>query len=177
MKNVVFALLIFSILGVGGVKIYLPKLIDKRVEEQVSDRINSATATIQNQHDQLAKIVKNLESRQKNLENIPSEHKVVSKFKVDFKCWDCWCNLKNKLRHGKECSEELVKFRNTFSDCPELLKMIDSLVPDKKFEAKDDSLINNLLEFVRIRGINEHDLERITGYVLLLSIRKVETDE
>ncbi len=177
MKNVVFALLILCVCGVGGVKFYLPKLIDERVDKQVSDRINSATATIQKQHDRLAEIVKNLESCQQNLEKVPLENKVTSNFKIDFKRWDCWCDLKNKLRHGTEFSEELSKFRNMFSDCPDLLKMVDSLVSDKKIETKDDSLINNLLEFVRIRGINESELERITGYMLLLSIRKAETNE
>ena len=177
MKNVVFALLVLCVCGVGGVKFYLPKLIDERVDKRVDDRINSAATTIQKQHDQLAEVVKNLESRQQNLENLPAGRKVVSKFKVDFKRWDCWCDLKNKLRHGNEYSEELTKFRSVFSDCPDLLKMVDSLVPDKKIEAKDDSLINNLLEFVKIHGINGSDLERITGYVLLLSIRKVEADE
>jgi hypothetical protein len=177
LKNVVFALLILCVCGVGGVKFYLPKLIDERVDKRVSDRISDATAIIQKQHDQLAEIVKNLESRQQSLGNTSTEHKAVTNFKVDFKRWDCWCDLKNKLRHGNEYSEELAKFHNMFSDCPDLLKMIDSLVPDKKIETKDDSLINNLLEFVKIHGINESDLERITGYVLLLSIRKVETDE
>ena len=173
MKNIVFALLILYVCGVGGVRFYLPKLIDERI----SDRVNRATAIIQKQHDQLAEVVKNLESRQQNLENTPSEHKVVSNFKIDFERWDCWCDLKNKLRHGSEYSEELAKFRNMFSACPDLLKMVDSIVPDKKIETKSDSLINNLLEFVKIHGINESDLERITGYVLLLSVRKVEENE
>lgn len=173
MKNIIFTLLMLCVCGVGGVKFYLPKLIDERIR----NRINSATVTIQNQHDQLAEIVKNLESRQQNLENNPFRHKVVSNFKIDFERWNCWCDFKNKLRHGDEYSEELVKFRNTFSDCPDLLKMVDSLVPDKKTEIKSDSLINNLLEFVKIRGINESDLERITGCVLLLSVRKVEENE
>ena len=173
MKNVVFVLLVLCVFGVGGVKFYLPKLIDERI----SNQINSVAVTVQKQYDELNKIVKNLESRQQNLENLPSEHKVFSNFKVDFKRWNCWCDLKNKLRHGTEYSEEIARFRSVFSDCPDLLKMVDSLVSDKEIQKKDDSLINNLLEFVKIRGINESDLDRITGYVLLLSIRKAEVNE
>lgn len=168
MKNIVFTLLVVCVCAVGGVKFYLPKLIDKRV----SDRINSATATIQKQHDQLAEVVRNLESRQQVLDSLSSGRRAVSNFKASFERWDCWCDLKNKLRHGNKCLEELAKFRNMFSDCPELLKRVDSLVSDQNNETKGDSLIKNLLKFVRIHNINEDKLGRVDGCVLLLSIGK-----
>ncbi len=169
MKNIVFALLILNVLGVSGVKFYLPKL--------VNDRIDNAITTLQKQHDQLAEIVKNLESRQLRLENVPSENKVNSTFKVDLDRWNCWCDLKNKLLCGADYSVEIMKFREMFSGCPDLLKRIDSIVDSENNEIKGDSLINNLLKFVRMRSIDKNALDRISGCVLLLSIRKVEENE
>ena len=172
MKNVVFALLVVSVCGIGGVRFYLPKLLDERI----SDRINNATTTFQKQYDQLAEIVKNLESRQQNLESVPSESKVIPNFRVDFERWNCWCNLKNKLLCGANYSVEIAKFREMFSDCPDLLKKVDTIVCSENSETKDDSLINNLLRSVRICSIDKNELDRVSGCVLLL-IRKVEENE
>ena len=55
--------------------------------------------------------------------------------------------------------------------------MVNSITAHESNEAKDDSLINNLLRFAKIRGINDNELNRITGYVLLLSIRKAGANE
>ena len=176
MKNIVFALSMLCVCAVCGVKFYLPKLIDVRVSEQVNEQLRIITADFQKKNDQLAEIVKNLEFRQQNFENLPSEHKVVSDFRIDFERWNCWCDLKNKLRYGEECSEELARFRKEFSDCSELLKMVDSLISDKNNELKDDTLINNLRKFARIHKVNESELEKIAGYVLLSSIRKAGTN-
>ena len=55
MRSVVFASLILIVLGVGGVRFYLPKFVDARIRDQIGD----ATATFQKQQDQLAEIVKN----------------------------------------------------------------------------------------------------------------------
>ena len=77
------------------------------------------------------------------------------------------------MRHGSECSEELAKFRQIFSDCADLLKMVDSVAVVRNGETKSNLLINNLLKFARIRGVDKNELDRISGYVLLLSIRKV----
>ena len=173
MKNIVFVLSVLCICGFGGVKFYLPKFVDSRVRNQIND----ASIAIQKQYDQLIETVKNLEARQQKLENLPSERKIVSNFKIDFEGWNCWCDLKNKLRCGDEYSEELAKFNKAFSDCPDLLKMVNSIIADENNEAKDNSLTNNLLRFAKIHGINDNELDRITGYVLLLSIRKVEENE
>lgn len=173
MKNVVFALLVLCVCGFGGARFYLPKFIDARVH----DRISNATADLRKQNEQLSETVKNLETRLHKLENLPSEHKVISSFKVDFDRWNCWCDLKNKLIQGDEYSEELAKFRKMFSDCPNLLKMLNSVIENGSNSAKDNSLINNLLRFAKIHGINGNELDKITGYVLLLSIRKVEANE
>jgi len=173
LKNVVFALLIVSVCGIGGVKFYLPKLIDSRID----GRISSATTSFQKQYDQLAETVKNLESRQQIVENVPSESKVISGFKINFERWDCWCNLKNKLLCGADYSVEIAKFREMFSDSPDLLKKVDTIVCSENNETKDDSLINNLLRFVRICSIDKNELDRISGCVLLLSVKKVEENE
>lgn len=173
MKNVVFVLLVLSVCGLGGARFYLPKFIDARVHEQ----INNATTGFQKQNAHLAELVKNLESRLRKLENSPSVHKVSSNFYVDFDRWNCWCDLKNKLLRGDECLEELLKFRKTFSDCPDLLKMVNSIAAHESTEAEDNSLINNLLRFAKIRNINDNELDKITGYVLLLSVRKVGANE
>ncbi len=173
MKNVVFVLLVLSVCGVGGVKFCLPRLIDTRI----GNHINNATADIQRQYAQLAEVVKNLEDRQEKLLRNPSESKVVLDFKIDFERWNCWCNLRNKLCHGSEYSEESARFRDKFSDCPDLLKMVDSISSDQNNKANDNFLTNNLLKFANIHRVNENELNRITGYVLLLSIRKAERNE
>lgn len=173
MKNIVFVLSVLCICGFGGVKFYLPKFINSRVRSQIND----ASVAIQKQYDQLAETVKNLEAHQQKLENFPSDRKIVSNFKIDFERWNCWCDLKNKLRCGDEYSEELARFSKMFSDCPDLLKMVNSVVVDENNETKDNSLTNNLLRFAKIHGINDNELDRITGCVLLLSIRKVGSNE
>ena len=172
MKNVVFALAMLCLCGVGGVKFYLPKFIDARI----NDKIDGVAEDIQKRHDLLAEIVKNLEIRLQKLEGKAPVQVGISDFRIDFDRWACWCDLKNKLLYGDECSEELAKFRRTFSDCPELLKMTDSLVSDKNKELKYGTLINNLLKFARIRRVDESELEKIAGYVLLSSIRKAGTN-
>ncbi len=173
MKNVVFTLLVLCFCGIVGVGFYLPRLIDERINGQ----INNVTAAFKKQHDRLVEIVKSLKSQQQSLENVPSEHKVISSFKIDFERWDCWCDLRNKLFCGASCSVELARFHEVFSDCPDLLKKIDSIVCSKNNEMRDDSLINNLLRFVRIHTIDKNELDRISGCVLLLSVRKVEENE
>lgn len=174
MKNAAFVLLVLlCVCGLGGARFYLPKFIDARIRTQ----IDGATADIKKQRGQLEEAVKDLESRLQKLENFPSDHKIVSNFKVDFDRWNCWCGLKSKLLCGEEYSEELAEFRKAFSDCLDLLKMVDSLVYNKNNEANDNPLINNLLRFAKIRGINGNELDKITGYVLLLSIRKVGANE
>ncbi len=173
MRSVVFASLILIVLGVGGVRFYLPKFVDARIRDQIGD----ATATFQKQQDQLAEIVKNLESRQLSLENVPSGNKVISNFEVDLDRWNCWCDLKSKLLCGADYSVEIMKFRETFSGCLDLLKKVDSIINSENYEIKDNSLINNLLKFVRIHSIDENELDRISGCVLLLSVRKVEENE
>ena len=172
MKNVVFALAVLCLCGVGGVKFYLPKLVDARI----NNKIDGIAVDIQRRYDQLAETVKALEVRQQKLEGMGSVQTGISDFRIDFDRWACWCDLKNKLLHGDECSEELAKFRKAFSDCPELLKMTDSLVSDKNRELKYGVLINNLLKFARIRRVDEGELEKIAGYVLLSSIRKAGTN-
>ena len=176
MKNIVFALSLLFICAVYGVKFYLPKIIDARVSEQVNKQLRVITADFQKKNDQLAEIVKNIEVKQQKLDEEPSVQTGISDFRIDFDRWNCWCDLKNKLRYGEECSEELARFRKVFSDCSELLKMVDSLISDKNNELKDDTLINNLLKFVRIHKVNESELEKIAGYVLLFSIRKAGTN-
>lgn len=177
MKNIAFALSVLCICAVYGVKFYLPKFIETRVREQVNEQMRAVSEEFRKKNNQLAEIVKNIEAQQKKSENKTPVQTGITEFQVDFERWNCWCDLKNKLRHGEECSEELEKFKEAFSDCSELLKMVDSLMPDKNNELKDDTLINNLLKFARIHKVNESELEKIAGYVLLLSIGKVETNE
>ncbi|MBO7642175.1 MAG: hypothetical protein J6S86_03375 [Alphaproteobacteria bacterium] len=172
MKNIVFVLLVLCVCGFGGVS-YFPKFIDARIHEQ----INNAATGFQKQNAHLAELVKNLEFRLQKLENSPSQYNVSSNFNIDFDRWTCWCDLKNKLLRGDECSGELEKFRKVFSDRPDLLKMMDSVIANENNTEKDNSLINNLLRFAKIRGINGNELDKITGYVLLLSIRKAGSNE
>ncbi len=169
MKNVIFLLLVLGACGVGGVKFYLPRLIDERI----NNRVDSTIADLRKQNNQLMELVKNLESRQQSLESLPLEHQITSDLKIDVDRWNCWCDLKDKLCQGSDYSEELVKFRKAFSDYEDLLKMVDSIVEDGSNSIKDNSLINNLLKFARIRDIDRNELDRISGYVLLLSVRKV----
>lgn len=177
MKNIVFALSLLCICAVYGVKFYLPKFIDARVRERVNEQMRVITADFQKKNDQLAEIVKNIEIKQQKLNEGSPVQTGISEFRIDFDRWNCWCDLKNKLRYGEECSEELARFRKVFSDCSELLKMVDSLMSDKNNELKDNTLINNLLKLVRMHKVNESKLEKIAGYVLLLSIGKVEANE
>ena len=172
MKNVVFALAMLCLCSVGGMKFYLPKFVDARI----NNKVDGVAVDIQKRYDQLTKAVKTLEVRQQKLEGRGSVQTGISDFWIDFDRWACWCDLKNKLLYGDECSEELAKFRKTFSDCPELLTMTDSLVSDKNKELKYGTLINNLLKFARIRRVDESELEKIAGYVLLSSIRKAGTN-
>lgn len=173
MKNVVFVLLVLCVCGFSGARFYLPKFIDARIREQ----INNTATNFQKKNNQLTETVKNLESRLQKLENLPPENKVGSDFKVDFNRWNCWCDLKSKLLKSDEYLEELERFRKAFSDCPDLLKMVDSVTANGNDAAKDDSLINNLLRFAKISNINDNELDRITGYVILLSMRKVGANE
>ncbi len=177
MKNIAFALSVLCICGFAGVRFYLPKFIETRVREQVDEQMRVVTEDFRKKNDQLAEIVKNIEAQQKKSENKTPVQTEIAEFRVDFERWNCWCDLKNKLRYGNECPEELARFRRMFSNYPDLLKMVDSLVSDEKSELKDDTLINNLLKFVRVYKVNESELEKIAGYVLLLSIGKVEANE
>ena len=121
MKNIVFALSMLCVCGFAGIRFYLPKLIDIRVREQVNEQVRIVAADFQRKNDQLAGIIKNLEAQHKKQEDVAPAQTGISDFRVDFDRWNCWCDLKNKLRYGDECSEELAKFRKAFSDCPELL--------------------------------------------------------
>lgn len=168
MKNIVFVLLMLGVCGIGGAKFYIPKLIDSRIRFQ----INNAITTIQKQQNEVITLVKNLESKLQQLKNLSDERKFVPNFKIDFNRWNCWCDLRKKLIHGEKCSVELAKFRDEFSNCPDLLKMVDSIVVNEDSGMRDDSLIKNLLKFVKIHSVNEDELERVSGYVLLLSVRK-----
>ncbi len=174
MKNIIFTLLVVGVCGFGGVKFYLPKLIDERIDT----RINSTTADFRKQNNQLTEILKNLESRLLKLETLPSsEHRVASGFKIDFDRWDCWCDLRNKLLCGDGYSDELNKFHTIFSNCPDLLKMVDSIITKENSSTKSNSLINNLLRFAKICSIDKNELDRISGCVILSLIRKVEENE
>ena len=174
MKNIIFTLLVVGVWVFGGVKFYLPRRIDERIDI----RINSTTADFRKQSNQLTEILKNLESRLLKLETLPSsEHRIVSSFKIDFEGWDCWCNLKNKLLCGDGYSDELDKFHTIFSNCPDLLKMVDSIITKENSSTKSDSLINNLLRFAKMCSIDKNELDRISGRVILSSVRKVEENE
>lgn len=169
MKNIV-VLVVLIVCGFGGVKFYLPKFIDARIHDQV---IN-ATAEIQKRNEQLAEIVKSLDVRQQKLDNHESMQLKGCGLEIDFNRWSCWCDLKDKLLYGGEYSDELIRFRAMFSDCSDLMAMVDSVVSEQNNETKEFTLINNLRKFFKIRSVNERKIERITGYAMLSSIRKVE---
>lgn len=174
MKNVIFTLSVLGVCGFGGLRFYLPKLIDKRIDT----RISSTTEDFRKQSNQLTEILKNLESRLLKLETFSSsEHRVASGFKIDFDRWDCWCDLRNKLLCGDEYLNELDKFCMAFSDCPDLLKMVDSIITNENCSTKSNSLINNLLRFAKICSIDKNELDKISGCVILSLIRKVEENE
>lgn len=173
MKNTILTLFVLCVFGIGIAKFYVPKFLDSRIRFQ----INNAITAIQKQNDQVTALVKSFESKLQHLENLSDKRNLIPNFTVDFNRWNCWCDLRKKLLHGEKYSSELAKFRAAFSNCPDLLKMIDSMVVNDNSEVREDSLIKNLLKFVKIRSVNEDELERLSGCVLLLSVRKEKAYE
>lgn len=178
-KALLILLLALIICGGGAyvVQVYIPEQIDTRVstfslEFMTQNRIlNNRIQDLENENKNLKGKLQNLGQSVVSLENSNQESSktVVTTqiLKPDFKKWESWCALKKKLKQRGAYSNELAEFQKNFADYPEILQMVSDL--DKNNLETSCNLINNLLDLLKIRYIDEHNLARISGYVLLLS--------
>ena len=155
-------------------KFYLPKQIDEKMKKAAANPNVLLLKKIENFEEKLQNFEKSNEKFENKLQKIEKIGENFD-FVVDFEKWNCWCELRKKLKNNEDYSSELKIFKEKFSNHPNLLKMIDELISKKNNKINSDSLINNLLRFARISFISEDDLLNISGYVLLLSFeRKIQ---
>ncbi len=166
--------------GAYVVRVYIPEQIDARVsafslEFMTQSRVlNNRIQDLENENKNLKERLQNLGQSVVNLENSGQESSrtVVQTqiLKPNFKKWESWCALKKKLKQRGSYTDELAEFQKNFADHPEILRMVESL--NKNNLETDSNLINNLLDLLKIRYIDEYDLAKVSGYVLLSSLVK-----
>lgn len=113
-----------------------------------------------------------MEKRISELEQ--NKRESVTQTKINFKKWNCWCALRGKLKRGEDFLSELKNFRELFASCPDLLNAVNKLTEIPIKDKSSDSLVNNLLKFARIKRLDENELTRVSGYVLMLSFTEGE---
>lgn len=164
--------------GAYVIQFYIPEQIDARVntfalEFATQNRIlGNRIQDLENENKNLKEKLQNLGQSVVNLENSGQESsKTVAQTRVlkpNFKKWESWCALKKKLKQRGSYASELAEFQKNFADHPEILQMVADL--DKNNLETRHNLINNLLDLLKIRYIDEYDLAKISGYVLLSSL-------
>ncbi len=167
------AVAVLCIGSVGALMFYQTKYVDARINKKIAE----VTISLNKQTTDLWNSLKKLERDQQKIINQKSPEKELVDIKVDFDKWDCWCALRNKLKQGKDFSVELKKFQEVFADNPDLLNLVESEIKETEEGGRLNKLTNNLLKFAKIRSISEGGLERISGYILLLSVKGMRVNE
>lgn len=170
-------LLAVVLLCICGMSLLLFYQMRLTVNERVQKQVAVVTESFKRENDRLLDFVKKLEKNQQEILDKRRESKELVDVKVDFKKWDCWCDLRSKLKQGGDYSVELKKFREIFSDNSDLLNLVNSLIRESDEGGSLNELTNNLLKFAKIRSVSESGLEKVSGYVLLLSIKGMKINE
>ncbi len=164
-KKVFIAIFFLFLLGMGywSIKFWIPS--------QLSGEVKKNSKELSQKNENLSDEVLKLKEAMSLVQEKCNFSSPKVNCDLNTEKWDCWCELRFCLNQGNEYKESWEKFQKLFSDDVELVKMVDELIKKAIQTPILSSIFTKYLRnFVKIYRVNELDMLKIEGRILIKSL-------